>query len=178
LETTGPGTSVYKILKKFLFDPKILLGSAFLDYARHTNNSDALGESDGILPEITLEAASGKAAFTVKLQETVLKTKQTLKKVVKDRFVVRAGEAIVDLYLAFGLMIPIPTKLQEEERIIYNLLTTNFDAVPAEEFRRNEASGTNQAVPAEEAGRREAAEARTNEVDPWSNIPAAVLVVV
>jgi hypothetical protein len=99
-------------LKKFLFDPKILLGSVILDYARHTNTLNALGESGGILvPEIVLEAARGKAAFNVKLHETVLKTKQTLKQVVKDRFVVRAGEAIVDVYLAFGLMIPIPTKL-------------------------------------------------------------------
>jgi hypothetical protein len=152
LETTGLGTQVYEILKKLLFDPKILLGSAFLDYVRHTNTSNE--ESDvTIVPDITLEGASDTAAFTVKLDETVLRSKHTLKQVVKDRFVVRAGEAIVDLYLAFGLMIPIPTKLQEEESNIYNVLTTNFDAILAEE-------------------------AGTSEGAPWSNIPAAVLVVV
>ncbi len=105
------------------------------------------------------------------------------KSVVKDRFVVLAGEAIVDVYLAFGLMIPIPTKLQEKERSLYNVLTTNFDAVPTEEVGMNEVAGANETVPAEEeeAGPDEAVlveEARPDEGGPWSNIPAAVLVVV
>jgi hypothetical protein len=166
-------------LQKFLFAPKILLGSAFLDYARHTNTLSVSGELDGI----AVEAASGKATFTVKFNETILKKTDMKKSVVKDRFVVLAGEAIVDVYLAFGLMIPIPTKLQEKERSIYNVLTTNFDTVPTEEVGMNEAAGANETVPAEEeeAGPDEAVlveEARPDEGGPWSNIPAAVLVVV
>jgi hypothetical protein len=176
-ETTGP--HVYEILKKFLFAPKILLGSAFLDYARHTNTLGVSGELDGI----ALEAPTGKATFTVKFNETFLKSTDMQKSVVKDRFVVLAGEAIVDVYLAFGLMIPIPTKLQEKERSLYNVLTTNFDAVPTEEVGMNEVAGVNETLPAEEeeAGTDEAVlvkEARPDEGGPWSNIPAAVLVVV
>jgi hypothetical protein len=161
-------------LKRFLFAPKILLGSAFLDYARHTNTLGVPGELDDI--------ACGKATFTVKFNETFLKQTDMRKAVVKDRFVVLAGEAIVDVYLAFGLMIPIPTKLQEEQRSLYNVLTTNFDAVPTEEDGTNEVAGANKTVPAEEeAGSDEAVlveEARLDEGGPWSNIPAAVLVVV
>jgi hypothetical protein len=71
----------------------------------------------------SIGTASGKAAFYRQITRNF--EDETDVKASSQRFVVRAGEAIVDLYLVIRIDDTNPTKLQGSESILFNVLTTN-----------------------------------------------------
>lgn len=148
---------VYTMMKTFLFNPKNILGASIVHFVRHLKGPMAKMDSRGAPKEEEFRE-SGEAVFAVADTPEFKKTADMKVEKIRCRYFIKAAEAVVDLYLTFGMVVQIPVRLQDTMPNLHRLVTT-----PKEDYQTFE---WHQKFPG------------LDETKPWSNVPILTTIVV